>query len=137
MITNRHILTAAHCAINTELVSVRLGEHEIGNDEDGASPLDFEVIHVKLHEKYNPRTFDNDIAILTVNDSIPFSEAIRPICLPSLKVTDSKQVAQDLFSGQQPFVAGWGSTKFRGPTSKKLLEVWLTVRRPNFFFTAF
>ena len=38
MITERHVLTAAHCAINDDLVSVRLGEHEIGNDTDGANP---------------------------------------------------------------------------------------------------
>ena len=39
MITERHVLTAAHCAINDDLVSVRLGEHQIGNDTDGANPI--------------------------------------------------------------------------------------------------
>ena len=39
LITERHVLTAAHCAINDDLVSVRLGEHQIGNDTDGANPI--------------------------------------------------------------------------------------------------
>lgn len=121
LITSRHILTAAHCAVNDELVSVRLGEHEIGNDEDGAIPLDLSVESVQIHAEYNARTYDNDIAILKLNESVAFSKAIRPICLPSFKVEEGQ------FTDKQPFVAGWGAIKFRGPTSQKLLEIWLKV----------
>lgn len=136
LITDRHVLTAAHCAINDELVSVRLGEHQIGNDDDGANPLDLDIEGVKIHQGYNPRTYDNDIAILTLNQSVgSFSTAISPICLPSLKVAGTETIARGHFTNKQPFVAGWGSTKFRGPTSQQLLEVWLKVRRFTLIFS--
>ena len=127
LISDRHVLTAAHCAINTELVSVRLGEHEIGNEDDGANPIDMTIKSVKIHEGYNQRNYDNDIAILTLEEPVGFTKAISPICLPSPGVAKSETVSQGRFVGKRPFVAGWGSTKFRGPTSKELLEIWLTV----------
>ena len=135
MITERHVLTAAHCAINTELVSVRLGEHEIGNDADGANPIDLLIERVDLHENYNPRNFDNDIAILTLNESVAFTKSIAPICLPSLNIAGSETVAEGKFTGKTPFVAGWGSTRFRGPTSKRLLQARLSVKpaSPTFY----
>ena len=130
LITDRHVLTAAHCAINPELVIVRLGEHEIGNDEDGADPIDVAIQDVKIHKEYNPRNYDNDIAILTLEEAVDFNEAVSPICLPSFDVAKTETVSRGRFTGKQPFVAGWGSTKFRGPTSKQLLEIWLTVLSP-------
>lgn len=108
---------------------MRLGEHEIGNDNDGADPIDLMVIKKTIHENYNPRNFDNDIAILTLNETVTFTEAIAPICLPSKTVSGLDSISQSKFTGQQPFVAGWGSVKFRGPKSTQLLEVSLTVRK--------
>ena len=77
MITERHVLTAAHCAINNDLVSVRLGELVIGSDEDGAAPVDLAVQNKTLHPDYSPRNFDNDIAILTLNETVTFTNLIR------------------------------------------------------------
>ena len=87
------------------------------------------VIKKTIHENYNPRNFDNDIAILTLNETVTFTEAIAPICLPSKTVSGLDSISQSKFTGQQPFVAGWGSVKFRGPKSTQLLEVSLTVRK--------
>ena len=137
-------MTAAHCAINSELVSVRLGEQRIGSEMDGASPIDLAVRKKTLHPDYNPRTFDNDIAILTLNESVTFTEkVISPICMPSLdflavaesgdsKFTkDSKFTEDSKFTGKPGFVAGWGSTRFRGKTSPLLMQATLSVRHIN------
>eukprot|EP00095_Tigriopus_kingsejongensis_P005333 maker-scaffold779_size98098-snap-gene-0.20 protein:Tk05333 transcript:maker-scaffold779_size98098-snap-gene-0.20-mRNA-1 annotation:"proclotting enzyme" len=123
LITKRHILTAAHCVIRDSLKTVRLGEHEIGNDEDGAEPVDFKVVQRLIHDGYNSRSFHNDIAILTLDRDVTFTPFITPICLPLL----SSVVEQEQFQGFTPFIAGWGSTRFRGPTSKQLLEIQLQV----------
>ena len=84
-----------------------------------------------LHEKYNVNNYDNDIAILTLEHDVEFSEAIEPICMPSVEVGGSV-VNRRNFVNWNPFVAGWGSVRFRGPTSKKLLEVSLKVQTEGF-----
>merc|ERR1719347_2244600 len=44
LITNRHVVTAAHC-IRDDLVSVLLGEHHLEKDtsEDGATPVSVDI----------------------------------------------------------------------------------------------
>lgn len=106
---------------------MRLGEHEIDNDSDGANPEEFTIERIKIHEDYNSRTYDNDIAIITLNGTVEFSSHISPVCLPSLEV-GGEAVAKSKFTNDFPFVAGWGSTRFRGETSNKLLEIWLSVQ---------
>ena len=123
-------MTAAHCAINAELVSVRLGEHEIGSETDGASPIDLAVRSKTLHPDYNPRNFDNDVAILTLNETVTFTEkVISPICMPSLDFL--AESGDSKFTGKPGFVAGWGSTRFRGKTSSILMQATLSVRHIN------
>ena len=122
-------MTAAHCAINSELVSVRLGEHQIGSETDGASPIDLAVRNKTLHPDYNPRNFDNDVAILTLNESVTFTEKISPICMPSVDIL--AESGDSKFTGKSGFVAGWGSTRFRGKTSPVLQQATLEVRHIN------
>ena len=42
-------------------------------------------------------------------------------------VTGLETITKSKFSGNFTFVAGWGSVRFRGPQSNKLLEVSLKV----------
>jgi len=35
-----------------------------------------------MHEIYNDRTFNNDIALLRLRTKVKYNEYIRPICLP-------------------------------------------------------
>ena len=96
-----------------------MGEHVLGDDDDGADPIEMKIAKKKLHENYGGRSFDNDIAILTLEDDLPsFDEKIAPVCLP-----ESKQS----YVNKTPFVAGWGTTKFRGRQSNRLMETFLSV----------
>lgn len=44
----------------------RLGELDLYDDNDGASPVTIPLIKAAVHEEYNPTSFTNDIAVLTL-----------------------------------------------------------------------
>ena len=82
LVTSRHVITAAHC-VNDQLEVVTLGEHDIRQDNDTASPETVNISQVTTHEEYDRRNQNNDIAIITLARDLTFSQGIRPVCLPS------------------------------------------------------
>ncbi|XP_046396916.1 venom protease-like [Ischnura elegans] len=127
LISNRHILTAGHCVHRRkDLYFVRLGEHELGSDNDGASPIDVSIVGKTMHPNYNPTSYQNDIAILTLQYPVRSTMAIHPICLP-----DSQELRSKTFARNYPFVAGWGAVRFNGPSSPTLKELQLPVVEPS------
>ncbi len=52
---------------------VRLGDHDLFSDGDGVTPLNIPVEKVIPNPKYNPSTFQNDIAIIKLKDPVPFT----------------------------------------------------------------
>ncbi|XP_055610448.1 venom protease-like [Uranotaenia lowii] len=121
LITARHVLTAAHC-IQPQLYFVRLGEYDINSSNDGANPVDIYTEKTFVHEQYNEKTIQNDIALVRLQQNAPLSDMIKPICLP----LDESIRTRDL-TYYSPFVAGWGTTSFRGPTANRLQEVQVIV----------
>ena len=77
-----------------------------------------------MHSGYSPRSFSNDIALLALDRDVDYREDIAPVCLPLL----SDVVEARSFVGTRPFVAGWGATRFQGPTSNTLQYAGLQVR---------
>jgi hypothetical protein len=51
----------------------RLGELDLGDDDDGATPTDLLIVNRKVHEEYNPTTFVNDISILRLENDVIFT----------------------------------------------------------------
>lgn len=121
LITQRHVLTAAHC-VNNNLILVRLGEHDLSTTNDGAQPIDLYIEKKIVHEEYNAQQITNDIGIVKLQQNAPINEKIRPICLPLSEALKTRDLTNYL-----PFVAGFGSTSFKGPTSNILKEVQLQV----------
>ncbi|XP_016996599.2 serine protease grass [Drosophila takahashii] len=84
IITQRYVLTAAHC-MRTYL-KVRLGEHDIRSDPDcqngNCSPSveEFDIQTATKHRHFS-RTLANDIALLKLSRNIIFNVHIQPICL--------------------------------------------------------
>ncbi|ALC38392.1 CG31728 [Drosophila busckii] len=126
LITNSHILTAAHCVArmtswDVAALTAHLGDYNIRTD--------FEVQHVSRrikrlvrHKGFEFSTLHNDIAILTLSEPVPFSTEIQPICLPTSPSQQSRS-----YSGQVATVAGWGSLRENGPQPSILQKVDIPI----------
>ncbi|KAK4871842.1 hypothetical protein RN001_015966 [Aquatica leii] len=122
MITDTHIITAGHCVHNRpDLYLARIGELDLYSDDDGAQPSTVTLLKVKVHEHYNPTSYTNDIAIITLAQ--PHNNpTVHPVCLP----VDEPLRSND-FVGGFPFVAGWGAIYFNGPSSSNLQTAIIPV----------
>ncbi|XP_034940723.1 proclotting enzyme-like [Chelonus insularis] len=123
LITDRHVLTAAHCLyrISERDIIVRLGEYDFSQKTEHRA-LDFKVVNMRIHEKFNPSSYDNDIAILKIHRPTVFNNYIWPICLPP---------EDKLFEHKNAIVTGWGSQYYAGPSSSILMEVSIPVWSHN------
>ncbi|GBL72283.1 Chymotrypsin-like protease CTRL-1 [Araneus ventricosus] len=79
LIAEQYVLTAAHCTkrIPRNQILVRLGRPA---SENRPEP-DFEVIEIKRHAGYNPRTMQNDIALLKLSRRVQLGDFRRVVCL--------------------------------------------------------
>lgn len=118
LITNSHVVTAAHCINekNTQMVllpkdiAVLLGKHNLNvMVEKGSTTVYLDQIHIHPDWRYHTDDYDADIAILTFQRPITFSEYILPVCWPS------RSDFEDIFQGT---VVGWG----RSENKEKLQE---------------
>ncbi|GAB6025703.1 Serine protease [Chamberlinius hualienensis] len=120
LVTNYHILTAAHCVtgLSPNDLTVRLGDLDLTNTSD-RNHVDVKVSSIIINPSYNSRTNHQDVAILRLKSKVAFTSDISPICLPS----DTSRN----YAGQNAIVIGWGATRLRGPTSKVLNELNLRI----------
>ncbi|XP_039451785.1 serine protease snake-like [Culex pipiens pallens] len=79
LISERFILTAAHCFVNGYPTIVRLGEHNLRNEWD--DQVDFEIQSIKKYPDYRHRLAYHDIALIELSTEVRFSKLIRPACL--------------------------------------------------------
>ncbi|XP_025269824.1 venom serine protease 34 [Camponotus floridanus] len=122
IISERYILTAAHCLDNknTSNVGILVGDHDLSTGADTNASRLYTVSRFDIHPLYNNESLENDIAIITTNSPISFSEKVGPACLPFQHQSDS-------FAGSYVDLLGWGTTEFGGMKSKTLQKVTLNV----------
>lgn len=84
LITNQHVLSAAHCFVGVLSPSnyVRLGDRDISTTNDGDTALDIPIKRSVTHEGYSAAALQNDIAVVIMDQSVAFRPGIRPACLP-------------------------------------------------------
>ncbi|XP_055586951.1 CLIP domain-containing serine protease B9-like [Uranotaenia lowii] len=116
LITNRHVITVAHCVTNLidelELVSVRLGDLECNSVTDNRCDSryqDFAIERVLPHSNYDNPKYANDIALVKLQESTETYNIISPLCLP----TDQYSSYGQNLTGKTGIIAGWGSTSNR------------------------
>ncbi|KAK2721774.1 hypothetical protein QYM36_003925 [Artemia franciscana] len=76
LITNRRVLTAAHCLpgpTGYEILKVRLGDHDLESEADDRNVVERFVAKWIKHESYDSKTSANDIGVLILDREVPFT----------------------------------------------------------------
>ncbi|XP_049961052.1 trypsin-7-like [Schistocerca serialis cubense] len=118
LINDRYVLTAAHCVKGFMwfMIKVTFGEHDRCNST--MRPETRFVLRAFTGD-FSFMNFDHDIALLRLNDRVPITQDIRPICLPP---NDEK-----LYEGTKAVATGWGTLQEDGKASCILQEVEVPV----------
>ncbi|XP_030071967.1 mannan-binding lectin serine protease 1 isoform X1 [Microcaecilia unicolor] len=111
LLSESWVLTAAHnlrsqrrdstlTPVSKDHVTVYLGLHDVRSKADAVNRSVEKII---LHDSFDPKTYNHDIALVKLKEKVVLTEHIMPVCLP--------QSAHKL-EGPQPntlgLVAGWG-----------------------------
>ncbi|KAJ8916287.1 hypothetical protein NQ315_016428 [Exocentrus adspersus] len=119
LISELHVLTAAHCVENGVEAIVYLGAHNIRESE--TNRLVVQSHRLIVHEDYNREGIQNDIGIVVLDQPVELNENVNVVALPT-----SGQV-QNSYEGEEVRISGWGRVFGQGSTSPVLLEVNSTV----------
>ncbi|XP_023343911.1 transmembrane protease serine 6 [Eurytemora carolleeae] len=84
LISDRHVLTAAHCLEGVDTATLAIIQIILNkyNTDDTAEGTIRSISKVVLHPSFNSDTLANDIAVITLQTTVPISSSILPACLP-------------------------------------------------------
>ncbi|XP_047446024.1 serine protease 56 [Mugil cephalus] len=114
LVDSSWVVTAAHCFAGSHSESswtAVVGEFDITKTDPDEQIL--KVNRIIPHPKFNPKTFNNDIALVELTSPAVLSEHVTPVCLPS---------SVDPPTGSPCLVAGWGSLYEDGPSADVVME---------------
>ncbi|BES95884.1 serine-type endopeptidase activity [Nesidiocoris tenuis] len=120
IITDRHVLTAAHCNPNpSRAIDVVLAEHNTASNTESRTTI-INVQRTINHERYNQNgNTENDLAVLLLASRIPFQRTIGPACFPRANLN---------IVGSKVRVIGWGVLSSGGTKPNVLQKVDLDVK---------
>lgn len=129
LVSDKHVLTAAHCVsvgararqLPPRVLSVRLGDHDLGSTDDHTAPVDAEVVDVLRHQRYDRRTYAHDIALLVLREPVRWNRFVQPACLPF------GPLANESLKDYNAFIVGWGATQFNGAGSSVLRQAQIPI----------
>uniref|UniRef100_A0AAV2JSN2 Peptidase S1 domain-containing protein n=1 Tax=Knipowitschia caucasica TaxID=637954 RepID=A0AAV2JSN2_KNICA len=114
LVDSSWVVTAAHCFSGSRGESywtAVVGEFDITKADPDEQVL--KVNRIIPHPKFNPKTFNNDIALVELTAPVVISDHVTPVCLPG---------GSDPPTGSPCLVAGWGSLYEDGPSADVVME---------------
>ena len=114
LISDRHVLTAAHCTTRGGSYDVIVGEHRVTSSEDGTR---HSVCRHVDHPSYNTNTLDSDFSILHLDEPVQLGARAVPACLPQ------SSFSGDYLDGKDLTVSGWGALSEGGGSPNVLHKV--------------
>lgn len=104
LISEQHVLTAAHCRIADRVrpSEVRLGDLNLVLREFELPEENIAIESFNAHEKYDPNENKNDIAVIKLARKVAFSKYIRPACLGTSNI---------VLKNKKVIATGWGLTE--------------------------
>jgi len=134
------MITAAHCikdVFEPDSIEIVAGAHNLHKEDGTEQKVEYE--EYAMHDDYNYKTKENDIAIVKLKTPFKFGPGVQPACLPA--------AGEKLTDGTKGLVAGWGQTdedkekpmpeslqQLIVPTvnSEKCVEYYKDVEEPKF-----
>ncbi|XP_030622983.1 uncharacterized protein LOC115806430 [Chanos chanos] len=102
VISSDWLVSAAHCFSRDRMSDPRQWLAHLGMLTQGGARHVAEIRRIAVHEYYDPRSFDYDIALLQLRRPWPpgLASVIQPVCLPA--------PSQTLTPSHRCWVTGWG-----------------------------
>ncbi|XP_069796022.1 trypsin-like [Narcine bancroftii] len=104
------VLSAAHCYLRPELMTVWVGAHDLSAEEPSRQP--HRVVRAVRHPEYSLQTTDSDLMLLKVQPPVGLSLSVEPVQLPDSCPSN----------GTVCRVAGWGNNVTGGELLAERLQ---------------
>uniref|UniRef100_A0A8B9Z537 Transmembrane serine protease 7 n=1 Tax=Buteo japonicus TaxID=224669 RepID=A0A8B9Z537_9AVES len=107
-VISKEWLTRLVCLLPTRLADPRAWRAHLGMQTQGRAKFVSAVRRIIVHEYYNSRNYDYDIALLQLSKPWPdtMSHVIQPICMPPF--------SHKVRSGDKCWITGWGQKQEAG-----------------------
>jgi len=118
-------LTAAHCLSSYRATEAKDWKLRVGMSDLTKKHASEKLVSIRKITlgKWDANTYDNDIALLELEDLLFLNRRIKPICLPSQ--------GEQFPLSSQCFVAGWGRLSDGGDVAKVLMAAKIPLIDEN------
>lgn len=106
IISQTHVLTAAHCVVEYPSLVLRFGDKILTSEKDDGAVQIRDKYNVHIHPRFREGgrvTVYYDVAVWELEEPLVFNTFIRSVCLPDGPSEDISQ-----FDGQLTTLTGWG-----------------------------
>lgn len=100
-------------------LTVVLADHDRDSKDRFSKVIVKGLKSIKEHEAFDAFSYNNDIAVLELDEPVEFNSGIQTVCLPTSGVED--------YSGKTAVVAGWGKLGEKQNPSRILRKVAVPV----------